>query len=87
MREMERMMAFNLRAFFGGLIFCTSLTFIIGCAPNGATTKPASMYDRQEQALHDPFSYTPDFKKSDMSVSGENDPDGLRRDLNHVFNP
>jgi hypothetical protein len=70
-----------------GVIVLSSMTFIIGCAQDGPTTKPASMYDRQEQALHDPFGYTPDLKKSDMSVSGENDPNGLRRDLHDVFNP
>ena len=71
----------------GGFVLAMSVTFIIGCAQQGATTQPATMYDRQEQALHDPFGYTPDLKKTDMSVSGENDPGGLKRDLDHVFNP
>jgi len=61
-----------------------------GCGPTRQpTTQPSSMYDRQEQALHDPFGYSPDLKKSDMTVSGEGEFDAaaLKRDLNHVANP
>jgi hypothetical protein len=70
-----------------GCLILLSAIFIIGCSQQGAATQPSSMYDRQEQALHDPFGYTPDLKKTDMSVSGEGDPNGLKRDLDHVFNP
>ena len=62
---------------------------LIGCAPQSPTTQPASLYDRQEQALRDPFGYSPDLTKSDMKVSGngEFDREGFNRDLNHVLNP
>ena len=63
------------------------LALLCGCANNPPTTQPASAYDRQEQALHDPFGYSPDLKKTDMSVSGEGDKDALRRDVDHVLNP
>jgi hypothetical protein len=74
----------------GALCHCFAATFaavFIGCSPQAPTTQPSTMYERQEKALHDPFSYTPDLKKSDMSVSGQNDPDGLKRDLHDFLNP
>ena len=63
--------------------------FLPGCGPSQqSTTQPSTVYDRQQQALRDPFGYTPDLKKSDMNVSGEGDNGaGLRRDLEHVANP
>jgi len=60
---------------------------LVGCSNRGPTTQPSTISERQEQALRDPFGYNPDFKKTDMSVSGQNDPDGLKRDLHDVFNP
>jgi len=64
--------------------------FLCGCAGKAqpAATRPASMYDRQQALLHDPFGWSPDLKKSDMTVSGDGD-DGaaLKRDLEHVANP
>jgi len=72
------------------LLYALSCALVSGCGPSSPpSTQPTSMYDRQEQALHDPFGYSPDLKKSDMSVSGEGEFDtaALKRDLNHVANP
>ena len=52
--------------------------------------KSSGMYDRQEQALHDPFSYSPSVPKPD-DISGGGvggmDQKGLQRDVDHVINP
>jgi hypothetical protein len=70
-----------------GLLAC-GFFWVCGCAQESSTPS-SSMYDRQQQALHDPFGYNPNLKKSDMSVSGngEFDKQGLQRDVNDVLNP
>ena len=67
---------------------CVSLLIVSGCGASHPTTQP-SMYEQQDRALRDPFGYSPDLKKTDMSVSGngEFDQKGLQRDLDHVLNP
>lgn len=72
------------------LCYCLATTLaaiLMGCSTTAPTTQPSTMYERQEKALHDPFGYTPDLKKSDMSVSGQNDPDALKKDLHDFLNP
>jgi hypothetical protein len=61
--------------------FCFFLA--TGCGES----KDPSLYDRQEQAIKDPFSYNPDPKKSELSVTGDGDKDAMKRDVDHVFNP
>lgn len=65
-----------------------------GCAQSSGqpTTRPAGSYDRQEQAIKDPFGYTPDVRNSDTTRTGNSgigewDREGFRKDLEHVFNP
>jgi hypothetical protein len=65
---------------------------VCGCAgsgESGPTTRPASAYERQEQALQDPFGYKVDASGQDVSGGGITDLDqqGLKRDLDHVLNP
>ena len=61
-----------------------------GCASDKKkpTTQPTSMSQRQDAALRDPFGYKPDTGR-DISGGdiGHLDRDGLKRDLNNVFNP
>jgi hypothetical protein len=59
--------------------------WLAGCGPSNQPTAE----ERQEKALKDPFSYSPDSKNSDMTVSGHDDFDkkDLKRDLDHVINP
>ncbi len=61
-----------------------------GCASDkkGPTTQPSSMSDRQDAAMRDPFNYKPDMSR-DVSGGdiGHLDRDGLKKDLNNVFNP
>ncbi|CAN5376857.1 hypothetical protein BH10PLA1_BH10PLA1_17520 [soil metagenome] len=79
---------FNLRssAFICGSI----LLSLVGCSDSKPTTKPSDIHSRQDAALKDPFGYSVDIGKQD-SVSGggtsEMDKDGLKRDIDHVFNP
>lgn len=64
-----------------------SLLFV-GCSEQ-PTTQPSTMYERQEQALRDPYGYNPDLKTNPNRVSGngEFDRDGIKRDWDHVINP
>jgi hypothetical protein len=75
------------RSIARGALAASAILFAIGCG-SSATTQP-SEYDRQDKALKDPFGYTPDFKHSDNSVSGnsEFDKDAFKKDLDHVINP
>ena len=61
-----------------------------GCASDKKkpTTRPSSMSQRQDAALRDPFGYKPDMSR-DVSGGdiGHLDRDGLKKDLNNVFNP
>jgi hypothetical protein len=61
-----------------------------GCASgkNKPTTRPTNMRDRQDAAMRDPFNYKPDMSR-DVSGGGIGDLDreGLKKDLNNVFNP
>ena len=61
-----------------------------GCASSDKkpTTRPASMSQRQDEALRDPFGYKPDMSR-DVSGGdiGHLDREGLKKDLNNVFNP
>ena len=61
-----------------------------GCASDKkpASTQPTSMSQRQDAALRDPFGYKPDMSR-DVSGGdiGHLDRDGLKKDLNNVFNP
>ncbi|HEX8524348.1 MAG TPA: hypothetical protein VF669_18985 [Tepidisphaeraceae bacterium] len=66
------------------------LIMLIGCASHsGATTKPSNTRQRQDAALHDPFKYKPDMGEADISGGdvGHLDRGGMRRDVDHVFNP
>ena len=63
---------------------------IVGCASDkkAPTTQPTSISQRQDAALRDPFGYKPDMSR-DVSGGdiGHLDRDGLKKDLNNVFNP
>jgi len=61
----------------------------LSCAGGQATTRPASIEQRQSDALKDPYGYSPFPEKDDKSNMDKNrdDRDGLQRDLEHVFNP
>jgi hypothetical protein len=63
---------------------------LVGCASNrqGATTRPMTAAQRQDAALNDPFGYSPDFDSSDSHRGWDQyDREGMKKDLDHVFNP
>jgi hypothetical protein len=68
-------------------VFCG--IFFVGCSQQQPATQPSTMYERQEQALRDPYGYNPDLKTNPNRVSGNGDfdRDGIKRDWDHVINP
>jgi len=70
-----------------GFVILVSLS---GCSHNQQpTTRPTNASDRQDAALRDPFGYSPDIDSNSISGGGVSDYDkkGMRKDLDHVFNP
>ena len=64
--------------------------WLVGCSDNStATTKPTSLRERQDAALKDPYGYKPDIDNRDVSGGGllDYDKQGMKKDLNNVFNP
>lgn len=57
---------------------------MVGCG--GSDSTPTTT-ERQDKALKDPFSYSPDLNKNSTTVTGNGDKDALKRDVDHVFNP
>ncbi len=75
------------------LLASGSWLLFAGCASdkgNAAppTTQPSNIHERQDAAMRDPFNYKPDMSR-DVSGGdiGHLDRDGLKKDLNNVFNP
>ena len=60
-----------------------------GCMSDKQPTTRSSMRERQDEALADPFGYSPDMGSTDVSGGKINELDrkGLKKDLDHVFNP
>lgn len=73
------------------LILCIVAAAAWSCAPDHPTTRPASAEQRQKEALADPYGYSPFPQKDDndkMDTHHDHDDrDGLKRDLENVFNP
>jgi len=66
-------------------VLAATLFVLASCAQHqeAPTTQPG------EQALNDPFNYSPRMQNSDVSGGkiNEFDKDSFKRDLDHVFNP
>ena len=61
-----------------------------GCRKSGEpTTKRLTTRERQDQALRDPFGYSPEMESTDVSGGGlgEFDKDAFRKDLKNVLDP
>src|SRR4051812_19342343 len=68
------------------------LWFLSGCtSENGkhATTRPSGVAERQDEALRDPFGYSPNMDQRDVSGGGITNYDGpaMKKDVDHVINP
>jgi hypothetical protein len=63
---------------------------VAGCGkPPQPTTRPLTARERQDQALRDPFGYSPDIESTDISGGGlsEFDKEAFRKDLKNVLDP
>ena len=69
------------------LILVAALT--VGCMSDKKPTTRTSAQQRQDAALDDPFGYSPDLSKTDVSGGKINELDrkALKRDLDHVLDP
>jgi hypothetical protein len=60
-------------------------------ATKPAATQPATITERQDAAMRDPFGYSPWKKDEKSRISGggigELDKDGMKRDMKSVFDP
>lgn len=68
----------------------SSVCILNGCqVTDGPTTKPSTVSERQDSALHDPFGYTTDKDPADISGGNINqyDRSAMKKDLDHVLNP
>lgn len=76
-------------------IVCVGVIALVtgGCSSDNKkeqpTTRPTSMRERQDAALRDPFAYKPGVEDQDISGGdiGHLDRKGMKRDIDHVFNP
>jgi hypothetical protein len=75
------------------LLLCGAITcaFAGGCASDkpGPTSRPATARERQDKAMKDPFNYSPDADRTDISGGGltDFDRDAFNRDVKHVLDP
>ena len=62
---------------------------LAGCMSDKQPTTRSSTRQRQEQALHDPFGYSPDMGSTDVSGGKihEYDRKAMKKDVDHVLNP
>jgi hypothetical protein len=70
-------------------VYCL-LAFAPGCTqPTASTTQPTDMRSRQDAAMKDPFGYSPNAGKTDISGGGltDFDRDGFQKDLKNVLDP
>ena len=64
--------------------------FVAGCASDKhPSTQPSSVSDRQDAALRDPFGYSPNVGKADISGGSVDhyDRNAMKKDVDHVLNP
>ena len=65
------------------------LVLLAGCMSDKQPTTRSSMREWQDQALNDPFGYSPDMGSTDVSGGKINELDrkALKKDVDHVLNP
>jgi hypothetical protein len=72
--------------------FVPSCLILLGCTYNSGGAQPATLKDKQDQAVRDPINYKPDNENTqpyDISGGGVNNLDkgALKKDLHNVFDP
>jgi hypothetical protein len=80
-------------AFALSVFICVHLWFLSGCSTDNKkhppATQPTGVRERQEAALKDPFGYSPNMERTDVSggsISNYNRAE-MRKDVNDVLNP
>jgi hypothetical protein len=86
MRNKRRLFSVFVSGFW---LLATGFSCTQNAATTQPTTKPSSIRDRQDQALKDPFGYSPDAEATDISGGGLTDFDrgGFKKDLKNVLDP
>src|SRR4051812_14363879 len=80
----------DLFRYSGLVILVFAALAVAGCSSNNPpSTQPSSAADRQDAALRDPFGYSPNAGKADISGGSVDhyDKNAMRKDLDHVLNP
>ena len=80
----------NLRRAIFFIFLSSSFNLLLGCAQQkGPTTRPETAREKQDRAVRDPFGYSTDTGKADISGGGigDFDKEGFNRDLKNVFDP
>ncbi|MEA2709193.1 MAG: hypothetical protein QOF78_1794 [Phycisphaerales bacterium] len=80
------------KSFCLSVCICVHLWFIPGCSSDKhPTTRPATVRERQDAALADPFGYSPNMNSAETDISGgklnELNRGAMRKDIDHVLNP
>ena len=65
------------------------MVVLAGCMSDKQPTTRSSTRQRQEEALKDPFGYSPDMGSTDVSGGKINqyDKKAMKKDVDHVLNP
>lgn len=67
----------------------SAILLAVGCSHNQPTSRPVGAYERQEAALRDPFGYSPEMGKANISGGDLKtlDKKAMKKDIDHVLNP
>jgi len=71
------------------LILCILLLAGLGIAGCGSDQSSGNMTDRQDKAMRDPFGYSPDMNRTDITGGGVGNfnKNAFGKDLDDVVNP
>lgn len=77
---------------FRFLLSALCICVFAGCAKKGdpgPTSRPSTLRDRQDRALKDPFGYSPEVDRTDISGGGLSgfDREGFGKDMKNVLDP
>ena len=69
-------------------LVCSIFVLATGCSDKKPDTTQKTTYDRQQDALRDPFGYSPHIENTDISGGdlGSFDKDACGKDVDSVFN-
>ena len=70
-------------------LICSIFVITTGCSDKNPDAKQKTTHERQQDALRDPFGYSPQVENTDISGGdlGHFDKDAFGKDVDSVFNP